>query len=109
MILFGPSSFGRFLLFNREGIVPLQNSSGPHLSTIVRFFSDEPETWRNKFQRTFDNQWKYLSDGCSCSCETWTFLDNAGFSNVHYQKFYLNELMVIAYLMRPHIAGYAVK
>ena len=73
------------------------------------FVSDEPETWRNKFQRSFDNQWKYLSDGCSCSRETWTFLGNAGFSSVCYEKFYLNELMLIAYLMRPHMVGYAVK
>jgi len=76
---------------------------------FLEHVADEPETWRNKVQRTFDNQWKYLSDGCSCSRETWTFLDNAGFSSVCYEKFYLNELMLIAYLMRPHIVGYAVK
>ena len=73
------------------------------------FVSDEPDTWRSSFQRTFDNQWKYLSDGCSCSRETWTYLDSAGFTSVCYEKFILEELMVIAYLMRPHLVGYAIK
>lgn len=71
--------------------------------------SDEPGTWRNALQRTFDNQWKYLSDGCSCNRETWTYINNAGFTSVWYQKFLLEELMVIAYLMRPHLVGYAKK
>lgn len=76
---------------------------------FLEHVADEPGTWRNKFQRTFDNQWKYLSDGCSCSREIWTFLENAGFSTVSYEKFDLKELMFIAYLMRPHVAGFAVK
>lgn len=70
---------------------------------------DEPETWRNSFQRRFDNQWKYLGDGCSCSRETWTHLDNASFCTVSYRKFDLKELTVLCYLIRPHLAGHAIK
>lgn len=76
---------------------------------FLEHVADNPETWRHSFQRTFDDQWKYLSDGCSCCRETSTYLENAGFSSVCYKKFYVNELMLIAYLMLPHIAGYAVK
>lgn len=76
---------------------------------FLEHVADEPDTWRNSLQRTFDNQWKYLSDGCSCSRETWTYINNAGFTRVWYEKFSLEQLMVIAYLMRPHLAGYAIK
>ncbi|XP_022805123.1 methyltransferase-like protein 7A [Stylophora pistillata] len=76
---------------------------------FLEHVADETETWRNSLQRRFDKQWKYLSDGCSCSRETWTHLDNAGFSTVSYKKFDLKELIVLCYLMRPHLAGYAIK
>lgn len=69
----------------------------------------EAGTWRKTLQRTFDNQWKYFSDGCSCMRETLTFIENAGFSEVDYLKFFLKGFWIIGYLMRPHVVGYAVK
>ena len=41
--------------------------------------------------------------------ETLTFIENAGFSEVDYLKFFLKGFWIIGYLMRPHVVGYAVK
>lgn len=76
---------------------------------FLEHVADETETWRNSLQRRFDNQWKYMSDGCSCCRETWTYINNAGFTSVWYEKFSLEQLPVMAYLMRPHLVGYAIK
>lgn len=76
---------------------------------FLEHVADESGTWRNTFQHKLENLWKYFGDGCSCTRQTWTFLDNAGFSQVHYEKFLMSGLRVIGYLMRPHIVGYAVK
>ncbi|KXJ10863.1 methyltransferase-like protein 7B [Exaiptasia diaphana] len=71
--------------------------------------SDDEGKWRRSFQIHLDRFWKYVSDGCSCARDIPISLDNAGFSTVFYEKFCADQLTIFAWLMRPHISGYAVK
>ncbi|KAK3755696.1 hypothetical protein QZH41_008939 [Actinostola sp. cb2023] len=75
----------------------------------VEHVSDSDGKWRHTFQKFLDRVWMYLSDGCSCARDIPTYLDNAGYSCVSYEKFSADQLTIFAWLMRPHIVGYAIK
>lgn len=55
-------------------------------------------------QRIIKPLWRSLTEGCHPDRETWTAIEQAGFSRVQIDHFRLNLPIV-----GPHIAGYAVK
>lgn len=61
-------------------------------------------TGLRRFQSFIRPVWSVFGDGCQPDRETWTSIENAGFSEVHIDHFKL-DLGVIG----PHISGYAVK
>ncbi|EDO40824.1 predicted protein, partial [Nematostella vectensis] len=71
--------------------------------------ADAEGNWTRWFQQALDNVWKYLSDGCSCARDSYKAIDEAGFSYVFHERFYASRLTRLAWLMRPHLIGYAVK
>jgi hypothetical protein len=70
---------------------------------------DEEGSWRRNVQKYLDRFWMYLSDGCSCARDTKCFIEDAGFSSYSCERFIAEELTLIAWIMRSHIVGYAVK
>jgi len=62
------------------------------------------QTRTRRFQRLVMPVWTPLASGCHPDRETWTTIEDAGFSSVHFDHFRLPVPIV-----GPHIAGYAVK
>ncbi|MUG98135.1 methyltransferase domain-containing protein [Scytonema sp. UIC 10036] len=62
------------------------------------------KTLLRKVQSTIRPVWKLVGDGCHPDRETWSALDNAGFSNLNYEHFRAPVPIV-----SPHIAGVATK
>ncbi len=58
------------------------------------------------FQNLFNPINKILADGCHCNRETWTFIEQAHFSDIQYTHHRISAAMVFH---RPHIMGYAIK
>ncbi|KAH0629208.1 hypothetical protein JD844_011105 [Phrynosoma platyrhinos] len=63
-------------------------------------------SWSYFWQQVYDPTWKYVTDGCSLTRETWKDLEKANFSELNLQ--HINAPLSWS-LIRPHILGYAVK
>ncbi|HEX2908380.1 MAG TPA: class I SAM-dependent methyltransferase [Phototrophicaceae bacterium] len=63
-----------------------------------------PGTPLRQFQGFIRPVWAYCGDGCHLNRETWTAIENAGFTQVEIEHF-----RIPAPFVSPHIAGYAVK
>lgn len=61
-------------------------------------------TGLRRFQRLIKPLWKPFSDGCNPDRETWTAIEQAGFSRVELEHFRIDQGIA-----SPHIAGFAVK
>ncbi|MEH2447167.1 MAG: class I SAM-dependent methyltransferase [Nostoc sp.] len=60
-------------------------------------------TLLRKLQSAISPIWKVIGDGCHPNRETWIALENAGFTNVNYERF------VAMPIISPHIIGIATK
>lgn len=79
---------------------------------FIEHVADKPGTLRKFFQDIAPHTpWRLFSDNCRPNRETWSNIRNAGFSNVKVNHFKQKESRVnpIAYLIRPHIIGEAIK
>jgi hypothetical protein len=61
-------------------------------------------TWPRRLQGWVKPIWKILFDGCHPDRETVLALKNAGFKHIYYQHF-----QGAIPIVRPHIAGFAIK
>lgn len=57
------------------------------------------------FQHVAQPLWKQVCDGCNLTRATWTHLEAAGFSELHLR----HVEAPLAFIIKPHIMGYAVK
>jgi len=64
------------------------------------------ESGLRKAQNVFNPINRLMADGCNCNRETWTSLNEGGFSDVHLTHLRVKGAMK---LHSPHILGYAVK
>ncbi|XP_029948592.1 methyltransferase-like protein 7A [Salarias fasciatus] len=65
----------------------------------------DPSTWLHFFQHVLQPLWFYFGDGCMITRETWTYLEEAGFSSLKLSHIEAPFIQLI----KPHIMGYAVK
>jgi ubiquinone/menaquinone biosynthesis C-methylase UbiE len=61
-------------------------------------------TWMRRFQRWISPLWNMLGDGCHPDRETWTVIEDAGFTRVQLEHFQLPGAII-----GPHISGTAIK
>lgn len=71
---------------------------------FIEHVAASPGTWLRRAQRLIKPVWSCLGDGCHPDRETWTAIEQAGFSVVELERF--SAPYPIA---SPHIAGYAIK
>lgn len=71
---------------------------------FIEHVAAPPDTFRRHLQNWLKPLWKPLSDGCHPNRETWTYLQQAGFTTLHLDRF-----EVPFPIITPHIGGYAVK
>jgi ubiquinone/menaquinone biosynthesis C-methylase UbiE len=71
---------------------------------FIEHVAAPPDTFRRHLQNFLKPLWKPLSDGCHPNRETWTYLQQVGFSTLHLEPF-----EVPLPIVTPHIAGYGVK
>lgn len=64
------------------------------------------KTGRRRAQQFFNPINRFVADGCNCNRETWTDIEQAGFSSVNIRH---QTLKGTSALVAPHIIGYAVK
>ncbi|XP_069011296.1 thiol S-methyltransferase TMT1A-like [Embiotoca jacksoni] len=65
----------------------------------------DPSTWAYFFQHILQPAWWYFGDGCEATRETWKYLETAGFSDLKLRHIEAP----LAFIIKPHILGYAVK
>lgn len=71
---------------------------------FIEHVAAPPSTHLRRRQSLIRPVWQRVSDGCHVDRETWTVIENAGFSQVQMEHFRL-EVPLIG----PHIAGFAIK
>ena len=70
----------------------------------------ERNTWTWKVQSWLDPVQICVADNCHFTRLTWTAIENAGFSEVEHERFWLKSgrnLLLIP--LRPMLIGYAIK
>ena len=71
---------------------------------FIEHVAAERGTGLRRLQGVVRPLWQLCSDGCQPNRETWTTIENAGFSHVQLEHFHVD-----APIVSPHIAGTAVK
>ncbi|XP_077984811.1 thiol S-methyltransferase TMT1A-like [Glandiceps talaboti] len=66
------------------------------------------KSWTQTIQRIINPVWTIFTDGCSVMKTTWKNIDEGGFSKVEYKTF-MAPLSRVAFMVSPHVMGYAVK
>ncbi len=64
-----------------------------------------PGSRLRRWQSLLRRPWRAVGDGCTLDRETWSVIEAAGFAECHIERFAAEGLA----LVRPHIAGRAVK
>jgi len=86
---------------------------GGKLFYLEHVRADE-RTFNYKMQRLLNPPWRFISDGCNLTRDTWRYVDEAGFSDVKQEKFSVEiystwKKIAFPDVIRPHILGVATK
>ena len=71
---------------------------------FIEHVAAAPGTSLRRWQNLVRPIWQMLGDGCQPNRETWKTIENAGFEHTHIEHFDTRVPVV-----KPHIAGFAVK
>ena len=66
----------------------------------------QPATWNRRMQNAVRPAWQFLADGCVTNRETWRVLEGIPFTSCEIEHF---RAEIPLPLIKPHIAGWAMK
>ncbi|XP_077984892.1 thiol S-methyltransferase TMT1A-like [Glandiceps talaboti] len=65
-------------------------------------------SWTHLMQRMLNPVFKFCTDGCQLTKQTWKYIDEAGFSKLEYSLMFA-PLRRTTQVIRPHMIGHAIK